>query len=108
MSGRGETPEEKTGDPAVTLSPGQPLYTAEGRCVGVVRGLEEGGVFVTTRQGVEALSVEHARSGHAFGAAELVWRCIECGEMGHIRDDVPDRCPGCGASREELMYWTED
>lgn len=109
MSGRGETPEEDDGgaDP-VEISVGQALYTEAGRAVGTVRGLEAGGVFVSTRGGVEALSIEHARSGHGFGEAELVWRCLQCGEMGHIREEVPDGCPGCGAAREELMYWTED
>ena len=110
MSGRGETPEEDDDfdRKAVDVAVGQALYTEAGDQVGTVRGVEEGGVFVATRGGVEALSVEHARSGHDFGAAELVWRCIECGEMGHIRDVVPDGCPNCGAAREDLMYWTED
>lgn len=108
MSGRGETPEEESDANPVELTVGQALYTEGGRPVGTVRGLEAGGVFVETRGGVEGLSIEHARSGHDFGEAELVWRCMQCGEMGHIRDTVPDGCPSCGAEREELMYWTED
>lgn len=108
MSGRGETPEDESEGEPGDVSLGQTLYTADGDAVGTVRGLEAGGVFLATREGVEALSVEHARSGHAFGAAELMWRCMTCGEMGPIRDGVPDGCPGCGAPREELMYWTED
>jgi len=108
MSGRGETPDEEADPEGIHVTVGQALYTEAGDRVGTVRGLEEGGVFVSTRGGVEALSIEHARSGHDFGAAELVWRCMTCGEMGHIRDDVPDGCPSCGAPREELMYWTED
>lgn len=108
MSGRGETPDDELDADTMELSVGQALYTEAGDPVGTVRGVEEGGVFVSTRGGVEAMSVEHARSGHDFGMAELVWRCIDCGEMGHIRDDVPDGCPNCGADRESLMYWTED
>ena len=108
MSGRGETPEDDVDVETVPVTVGQALYTEAGERVGTVRGMEEGGVFVAVRGGVEALSVEHARSGHDFGAAELVWRCTECGEMGHIRDTVPSGCPNCGAPREALMYWTED
>jgi rubrerythrin len=109
MSGRGETPDDESyGELDVQLTFGQTLYDEDGAAVGTIRGLEAGGVFLTTRDGVEALSVEHARSGHSFGAAELVWRCTECGEMGEIDEDVPDRCPNCDAPREQLMYWTED
>lgn len=84
------------------------LYDEDGNSVGFVRGLEEGGVFVSQRMGMESLSIEHARAGHAFGSAELVWRCMRCGEMGHLRGGLPDSCPGCAAGIEELMYWTED
>jgi len=108
MSGRGETPEDELDADAVELSFGQVLYTEAGDAVGTIRGMEEGGVFVATRDGVESLSLEHVRSGHAFGAAELVWRCTNCGEMGYIDEDLPDECPNCGVPREQLMYWTED
>lgn len=109
MSGRGETPEEdgEEMDP-VPVSPGETLYTDDGTAVGTVRGIEKGGVFVTLRDGKESLSVDHARSGHNFGEAELMWRCMECGEMGEIDEDLPDNCPNCGTEREDLMYWTED
>jgi hypothetical protein len=106
MSGRGETPEDD--DPVERLSPGQVLYTEDGNAVGTIRGIEEGGVFLSTREGVEALSVEHARSGHSFGAGELMWRCTTCGEMGEIDEGIPEECPNCGAPKEEIMYWTED
>lgn len=112
MTGRGETPAEENDteatEEATSLSFGQTLYDEDGRPVGSVRGMEEGGVFLTTREGVESLSIQHARSGHAFGEAELMWRCLNCGEMGELDDDLPDQCPNCGAEREELMYWTED
>jgi len=112
MSGRGETPardeDEGATERAHSLTFGQTLYDDDGNPVGTVRGMEQGGVFLTTREGYEGLSVEHARSGHSWGEAELMWRCLNCGEMGEIDDGLPDRCPGCGAERESLMYWTED
>jgi rubrerythrin len=111
MSGRGETPEEESEDTESELLDvdiGETLYTGEGTPVGTVRGVQESGIFVTVRDGAEALSAEHARSGHAFGEAELMWRCMNCGEMGEIDEGLPDDCPNCGTGREELMYWTED
>lgn len=113
MSGRGETPErdnpsESSESTTAEVVPGTELYTADGTLVGRVRGIEQGGVFVSTRAGVESLSVEHARSGHAFGEGHLMWRCMSCGEMGEIDKGLPDQCPGCGGPREDLMYWKED
>jgi len=108
MSGRGETPKPEPEAAVLELSLGQTLYDEAGEEVGEIRGFEEGGVYVTTREGVEALSVEHARSGHSFGEATLMWRCLECGEMGRIDDGVPDICPNCGRGRENLEYWKED
>lgn len=108
MSGRGEKPNRDDEQEALELSFGQTLYDDDGNTVGKIRGIEEGGAYLTTRDGVEGLSVEHARSGHSFGEAELMWRCMQCGEMGDIGVDIPDGCPSCGAIKEELMYWTED
>lgn len=107
MSGRGETPESTDPD-EIDLAFGQTLYTEDGHAVGTVRGFEDGGVYLTVRDGAESMSVEHARSGHAFGQAELMWRCTNCGEMGEIDGDLPSSCPSCGVPREDLMYWTED
>lgn len=108
MSGRGETPEEADDFDESTVALGATLYTEDGRAVGEVRGIEEGGLFVSTRDGVESLSVEHARTGHSFGEGELMWRCMSCGEMGEIEGGLPDACPSCDSPKEELMYWTED
>lgn len=108
MSGRGEVGPEGTEHEPVELAPGQSLYTEDGREAGTVRGVEERGVFLALREGIEALSVEHARSGHAFGEAELVWRCLACGEMGHLGPGLPEQCPSCGGRREDITYWTED
>ena len=112
MSGHGETPAEDGDDEAVEevleVKFGSIVYDEDGNELGQVRGLEQGGFFVSTREGVENMSIEHARSGHEFGEAELMWRCIECGEMGQIDEGLPENCPNCDASKEYLMYWTED
>lgn len=107
MSGRGERPE-LDGEESPLVRPGQTVYTRDGTAIGDVRGLDRGGMFVSVRDGIESLSIEHARSGQCFGEAELVWRCMDCGEMGELAGGLPDACPGCGTSREGLMYWTED
>ncbi|WP_135821809.1 DUF7130 family rubredoxin-like protein [Halostella litorea] len=112
MAGGGETPaaegEEEAEEEVNRLDIGQTVYDEDGTELGHIRGFDRGGFFVSTRDGVEGLSVEHARSGHEFGEAELMWRCTECGEMGEIDEGLPDRCPGCGSEKEALMYWTED
>jgi len=86
----------------------RPSTTREGEAVGTIRGIEESGAYVTTRDDIEGMSIEHAKSGQSFGEAELMWRCTQCGEMGDIEGGLPDTCPNCGSEKEELMYWTED
>ncbi|WP_246998465.1 DUF7130 family rubredoxin-like protein [Halosolutus gelatinilyticus] len=112
MSGHGEKPqadgEERADEEAPSIGLGEPVYNADGAVLGKIRGVEEGGFFVTTREGMEGYSIEHARSGHDFGEAHLMWRCMNCGEMGNLNDDLPETCPNCGAEKEELMWWTED
>lgn len=87
---------------------GTTLYTEDGSAVGRIRGFDEEGFYVTLRDGLEGMSVEHVRSGHEFGEAHLMWRCLECGEMGDLDGEIPEGCPSCGAEREQLYYWTED
>ncbi len=41
-------------------------------------------------------------------ATELVWRCSRCGYLTPNAGDPPDRCPECGAPREEFYRVTED
>ncbi|MDY6819052.1 MAG: hypothetical protein SVG88_10365 [Halobacteriales archaeon] len=91
----------------IEVSIGEAVYNADGEQIGSVRGVDEDGFFVTTREGVEAMSVEHERAGQTFGEAELLWRCADCGAVGDIAD-MPDECPDCGAQREALFYWIED
>ena len=88
---------------------GDPLYTETGTAVGIVQGIDETRLVVSVREGAALTGLErHQRSGQGFGEAELMWRCMNCGEMGEIEDGLPENCPNCGESREELMYWTED
>lgn len=93
-------------DPRV-VGIGETVYDADGNVLGTVRGFDEDGLFVTTRDGIEAMSIEHERAGHTFGQAELTWRCADCGAVGRI-DAIPDRCPDCDAPKEHLYYWIED
>ena len=89
------------------LTIGTTVYDDEGNELGSVRGFDEDGFFVSTRSGIDSLSVTHERAGHSFGEAELMWRCAECGEVGDIHA-MPDECPSCGAPKEDIYYWTED
>jgi hypothetical protein len=88
-------------------SVGQAVCNADRERLGTIRGFDEDGFFVTTREGIEALSIAHERAGHEFGEAELVWRCSRCGAVGDL-GDLPSSCPDCSAPREDLYYWTED
>ncbi|WP_195893108.1 DUF7130 family rubredoxin-like protein [Halopiger djelfimassiliensis] len=87
---------------------GTDVYTEDGTKIGHVRGIDEDGFYVSFREGLEGMSVHHVRAGKNFGEAELMWRCLDCGELGALERDLPDRCPSCGATRESLYYWTED
>jgi len=91
-----------------TVGLGATIYDEDGKKLGTVRGFDEDGFYVTTRDGVESLSIEHERAGHEFGEAELMWRCSDCGEMGDLHDGLPETCPSCGVEKERLFYWTED
>lgn len=107
MSERGGTSDREAESPT-GLHLGQTLYDEDGNPVGEIRGLEEDGAYLTTREGPGKLSVEHVRAGGGFGEAEIVWQCMECGEMGYIDEELPETCPNCGVGKENLRYWTED
>ncbi|WP_425438201.1 DUF7130 family rubredoxin-like protein [Natronorubrum halalkaliphilum] len=68
--------------------------------IGRIRGFDEEGFHVTLRDGLERLSIEHVRCGDEFGEAHVIWRCLECGEMGGLHSDLPDSCSFCGTVRE--------
>lgn len=104
----GETSDDVSDDEIERLDMGEPIFDSDGNRLGKIRGFDDAGFYVTMREGYEAMSVEHVRSGKEFGEANLMWRCMECGEMGRIEDGLPEECPNCGESREALMYWTED
>lgn len=91
----------------IGLGFGDTVHDEDGNVLGTVRGLEENGFYVTFDEGIEGLSVAHIKSGLP-GEAELMWRCLECGEMGELDTDLPDNCPNCGTEKENLYYWTED
>jgi hypothetical protein len=86
------------------VSVGQAIFDDEGEQLGVIRELLNGGFAVSVDLG--AGESQRSTSGE-FGEAYLMWRCLECGEMGDI-DSLPDECPNCHAERESLYYWTED
>ena len=83
---------------------GQRVFDSDGEPLGVVREPTSGGFVVAVDTGQPE---SHWSTSGEFGEAYLMWRCMECGEMGDI-DSLPDKCPNCAASRESLYYWTED
>ena len=83
---------------------GKTVFNNEGEELGVVQELTSGGFVVSA--GVSAGTHRQSTSGE-FGEAYLMWRCLECGEMGAI-ESLPEQCPNCRAERESLYYWTED
>jgi len=93
-------------DDAVRVSFGTAVYNDDGDQLGTIRGFDEHGFYVTTDEGIQALSGEHLTAG-APGEAELMWRCWSCGEMGDI-EEIPETCPACGAPKEDIYYWQED
>lgn len=91
---------------AIDVGLGEAVFDGDGNQLGTIRGFDEHGFYVTTKEGIEALSAEHVTAG-AAAEAELMWRCWQCGEMGDV-EAIPDVCPSCGAAREEIYYWIED
>ena len=90
------------------ISFGESVYDEDGNRVGSVRGLDEHGFYVSTAEGVVAMSTEHEAENKS-GVKELHWRCWECGELGTLEGtDLPENCPSCDAPREELYYWQQD
>ena len=91
----------------VDVTFGTEIYDQKGNRLGAVRGFDEHGFFVSTDDGITALSGEHISSGIA-GEAELTWRCYECGAIGDIEELPEDGCPDCGAPQEDIYYHLQD
>jgi ABC-type ATPase with predicted acetyltransferase domain len=91
----------------VDVTFGTEIYDDDGNRLGAVRGFDEHGFYVSTDEGITALSGEHIASG-AAGEAELTWRCYDCGAMGDIEELPEDGCPDCGAPQEDIYYSLED
>jgi rubrerythrin len=90
------------------LNFGTEIYDEDGQELGHIRGFDENGFYVSFAEGLEGLSTEHVATGGAFGEAELMWRCWDCGALGTLDGEIPDGCPDCDAPREDLYYWVED
>lgn len=88
------------------IEAGQTVYDEDGNELGTVRGLDDVGFYVRVTEGEDTFTVEQARD--VFGKAYVMWRCWDCGAMGQLADDLPERCPDCDAPKEELYYWAED
>jgi Zn finger protein HypA/HybF involved in hydrogenase expression len=98
--------ESRETDRQITF--GEAIYDADGNELGTVRGLDEHGFYVSTADGVVAMSIEHEAQNRS-GIKELHWRCWECGELGELTASaLPEECPSCGAPKEELYYWQQD
>jgi preprotein translocase subunit YajC len=86
------------------LKPGETVYDESGDRIGTVRGIDEHGFYVKADEDVTVLRGPSGRTEHSDA---LMWRCWDCGEMGQI-ENIPEECPSCGASKEEIYYWQED
>lgn len=84
---------------------GEAVYTEDGVLVGRIERVDADGIHLVPAG--EAEGVTTTLVGGAHGEADLVWRCGACGEVGEIAT-MPDRCPNCGAPREEIYYLTQD
>lgn len=41
-------------------------------------------------------------------STELMWRCSKCGQLIHRKEDLPEKCPSCGAPQREFALVEED
>jgi rubrerythrin len=46
-------------------------------------------------------------SGEPAMLLYLIWQCLKCG-YALVAKDPPDKCPDCGAPREEFVLIEED
>jgi len=95
---------EPANDSDRSAAVGTTVFDSDGNRLGVVRERTSSGFVVSER--TDQPDTHRSTSGE-FGEAYLMWRCMECGEMGSI-ELLPDECPSCEAGRESLYYSTED
>jgi len=88
------------------VDPGEQVYDSDGRLLGHVSGLTDGGFEVETVDPGET-DLEEV-PGQEFGEGYLMWRCGECGEMGELENGMPGSCPACGAPEEAVAAMRED
>lgn len=59
-----------------------------------------------------AMDLAKVQSGQVVSARaesmQLVWRCTDCGYLLTRAEQLPDRCPDCGAPKEHFVLVTED
>jgi hypothetical protein len=87
-----------------SVRPGTTVSDEDGWKLGVVRGFDEHGFYVTADTTVEVLD---EGTVHSEQAEALMWRYWACGEMGKLAG-IPEECPSCGAPKEDSYYWQED
>ncbi|MDP2948521.1 MAG: hypothetical protein Q8P22_03165 [Chloroflexota bacterium] len=51
---------------------------------------------------------EQPEPTHRTAALEILWRCLDCGELWHRDAPLPQVCPSCGAPREHFGLLLED
>jgi len=94
------------------IEAGDIVYNDDGTAVGIVRRVSSGTVTVDTADEVTSadgsLNNDETVPGDEFGEGFLMWRCIDCGEMGDLDDGRPDGCPNCGAPQNALAKARED
>ncbi len=85
------------------VEPGEAVYSSDGELIGHITEIDTEGIHLIPAGKDEPTVL----AGRGYGEADLVWRCGKCGEVGEL-DTMPDNCPNCGASREEIYYLTQD
>lgn len=92
-----------------TVEPGAAVYDEDGAVLGRVSGYTaEGFEVATTKSGSTGGDDAESLPGQEFGEGYLMWRCVECGEMGDLEGGMPESCPACDAPEEAIAAVEED
>ncbi|MFC7047178.1 hypothetical protein ACFQH6_18830 [Halobacteriaceae archaeon GCM10025711] len=112
------TDTSNTAERALSIEPGDVVYTEDGDALGVVSGFTDDGVEVDIPEDDEPVGSDvepgpgtadrETKPGQEFGEGYLMWRCDECGEMGDLEAGLPEACPNCGAPKNALYRTQED